>query len=643
MANPFDDAVELQLDLFRAARTIDKDVLRLLLKLEKELTAEVGSANYTAWGKQRINKQLAEARSLIKTYYDKTAAVALEGTSAIAEVSARATALSIGTGAVLPSAAMLEAIASQSVIQGAAQGAWWAKQSEDTAFRFAQAVRQGLISAETNQQIIRRVTGFLDTSKANAAALVQTSVATVANDGRSAVFAANDDIIKRYRAVATLDTHTCERCAPLDGLEWDKQDKGIGHNTPKPTYPLHFNCLTGDALVSSVSDVTGNSKRWFDGKVVVIQTAAGRKLTCTPNHPILTGSGWIAAGSLNVGGNVICDGFSEREGLSGGDHKNVPPTIHDFIEAFLSARQVSAMPVPVSARDFHGDGAGSKIAVVYAESLLGDGIDTALSEHSRKPSFIRRLADIAGSLFGLGGGLKAFDAALAAANRAVSFAKQLRSFGGGECGHSGALLFPAIASVDFRLSEGAINDLSGYAKAFGDSGLANAAFKKVDGSRHIDLNDSALGINTSLVEAADDGLDAYARLAGELLAGSAGSVFADEIIDIEIRDFSGHVYNLETEKGWYVANGIVTHNCRCLFIPEVFDAPRGGQRASSDGPVSAKTTFSDWLEKQSKERQEEFFGPGRAALYRSGKITLADLTNGSGSPLTLDQLRKKYA
>jgi SPP1 gp7 family putative phage head morphogenesis protein len=322
--NQFDQAVELQLDLFRSASTIERDVLRLLLQMEKDLVAEVAGSKYTEWGKQRVSKQLAEVRALIKSQYDKAASVALEGTSAIAEVSARATVLSLGAEAVLPSAAMLEAIAGKSVIQGAAQGAWWARQSEDTAFRFSQAVRQGLVNAETNQQIIRRVRGFLDTSKANAAALVQTSVATVANDGRDIVFARNDDIIKKYRAVATLDTHTCERCAPLDGLEWDKDGKGIGHSMPKPTYPLHF-------------------------------------------------------------------------------------------------------------------------------------------------------------------------------------------------------------------------------------------------------------------------------------------------------------------------------NCRCLFIPVVLDGPQGGMRASSDGPVSAKLTFDGWLERQSKEKQEQVLGKGRADLYRKGKITLADLTRGNGRPLTLDELRKKYA
>lgn len=34
-------------------------------------------------------------------------------------------------------------------------------------------------------------------------------------------------------------------------------------------------------------------------------------------------------------------------------------------------------------------------------------------------------------------------------------------------------------------------------------------------------------------------------------------------------NYSGHVYNLETDKGWYVTQGVVTHNCRCVAIPVI--------------------------------------------------------------------------
>lgn len=245
MPNPiFDDAIELQLDLARTSSSIERDVLVLLVALQKELVAKIAAGEFTAASRARIDRQLSETTKLISGYYGKASSLIAEATPAIAEVAARATAqsLSVAVTAAMPSTAVLETIASQSMIQGAAQGAWWAKQSTDTAFKFGQAVRRGLASSETNGQIIGRVRGFMDVSRRSAAALVQTSVATVANNSRAAVYAANDDIIKKYRAVATLDSHTCLTCAPLDGLEWHKDGGAIGHKFSFPQYPLHFNC-----------------------------------------------------------------------------------------------------------------------------------------------------------------------------------------------------------------------------------------------------------------------------------------------------------------------------------------------------------------------------------------------------------------
>ncbi|MFA5387281.1 MAG: minor capsid protein [Candidatus Paceibacterota bacterium] len=287
----FDSAVEAQLDMFRTSTVIEKDVLRVLLRLQKELISKASTAGYTEWGRRRVNQQIAEVKDLVKQYYNEASAIALEGTSAIAEASSKAALTSISVGSsspLMPSKTVLEAIASQSVIQGATQGDWWARQSTDTAFRFSQAVRQGLAGAETNQQIVARVRGFLDTSRANAAGLVQTSVATIANDARQAVFENNQDIIKRYRAVATLDTNTCATCAPLDGLEWTKERQAIGHKFPYPNYPKHFNCRC--LMIPVVLDgPQGGQRASDDGLVSADTTFSGwlKRQSTTKQNEIL--------------------------------------------------------------------------------------------------------------------------------------------------------------------------------------------------------------------------------------------------------------------------------------------------------------------------------------------------------------------
>jgi intein/homing endonuclease len=40
-----------------------------------------------------------------------------------------------------------------------------------------------------------------------------------------------------------------------------------------------------------------------------VVTARGRKFSATANHPMLTRRGWVGAGSLRVGDELICEEF----------------------------------------------------------------------------------------------------------------------------------------------------------------------------------------------------------------------------------------------------------------------------------------------------------------------------------------------
>ena len=137
--------------------------------------------------------------------------------------------------------------------------------SEKQSAHFAQVVRQGLLTGEPTQDIARRLVGRLDfadvgplsrgqvraaglsvkqlqkaggeltrVTNSQVLTLVRTSVNQVANAASQQVYEANQDITKRYRYVATLDTRTSAICRALDGREFE-YGKG-----PEP--PQHFNC-----------------------------------------------------------------------------------------------------------------------------------------------------------------------------------------------------------------------------------------------------------------------------------------------------------------------------------------------------------------------------------------------------------------
>ena len=85
-------------------------------------------------------------------------------------------------------------------------------------------------------------------------------------------------------------------------------------------------------------------------------------------------------------------------------------------------------------------------------------------------------------------------------------------------------------------------------------------------------------------------------------------------------------------------------NCRSTHIAELkgVSLPDDAERASVDGPVKASVTFNDFLKNKDKAFQDDLLGVGKAKLWRSNKITLRQLLDQSGNPLTLTQLEAKY-
>ena len=123
----------------------------------------------------------------------------------------------------------------------------------DQAERFAQVVRNGLLTGEPTPAIAKRLIGNLQLSEVGSVrqiaqkggeltqatnnqviTLVRTSVNQVANAASQQVYQANQDITQKYRYVATLDARTSSICRALDGREFE-YGKG-------PTPPQHFNC-----------------------------------------------------------------------------------------------------------------------------------------------------------------------------------------------------------------------------------------------------------------------------------------------------------------------------------------------------------------------------------------------------------------
>lgn len=87
------------------------------------------------------------------------------------------------------------------------------------------------------------------------------------------------------------------------------------------------------------------------------------------------------------------------------------------------------------------------------------------------------------------------------------------------------------------------------------------------------------------------------------------------------------------------------YRCRSVRVPVIraqYAVPRfEGQRASVDGPEPGSTTYGGWLKRQSAEFQDEVLGPERAALFRSGKVSIGNFADDRGVVYTLDELKQR--
>ncbi len=118
----------------------------------------------------------------------------------------------------------------------------WKRMSNDLQFKVKGVIRRGVIEGADKSQMTALLRGAFDGSRRHAAAIVQTTIHTIANDARLAVYEKNSDIIRGYFWLSTLDSRTTITCIGRSGLRWDINKNPIGHTVPFANPPIHWNC-----------------------------------------------------------------------------------------------------------------------------------------------------------------------------------------------------------------------------------------------------------------------------------------------------------------------------------------------------------------------------------------------------------------
>lgn len=251
-----DAIIAYQLDLRRLEAGTRKRVLAIIEDMQAELTSALAKADeLTTFNRTRKSSFLRQIEKVIGDYY-KSAQRELDlDIDGLVDAQVRHAAkmmeatAAVSITAALPTQTAMERIARDILIEGGPMANWWSRLSSSASFSVSNAIRQGAAQGETNAQIMARLSGkrgtisALTTAKHNLSALVHTSMQTVANDSRLAVFKANEDVIKEFVWFVALDGHVCPRCIALSWRRWknNEEHSPIGHSVPFQNPPIHWN------------------------------------------------------------------------------------------------------------------------------------------------------------------------------------------------------------------------------------------------------------------------------------------------------------------------------------------------------------------------------------------------------------------
>jgi len=392
-----------------------------------------------------------------------------------------------------------------------------------------------------------------EASRRRALLIARTEVTGALNCGQAAqqeqLF--NDGVTDGMEWMAIIDQYTRGSHAALNGARAPgdypvgKWDVG-GHVAP---YPGHHslpaaercNCILPGQLVEG--RFIAGTKAYYGGQVCEIITRGGRRLTVTPQHRILTEDGFVAAGSLHQGEKLLAYNVqAEGPGFISVGRDQIyhePALIEDVFEALRLAADVSDKGLVERRRglpdDFHGDGRGlrGEVEVVWADgSLLLEGIPRPIE---------KGVEDI---FPGVDLGLGRVSASCSVGDgRIASDARGACIAGIGQLG----LGLPSSTALAKDSRTVALECLPLDEFSFGSASHLDAAFP----------------------EAIKEDVAAVAGLVADLLERLPGLVLLDEVVEVRNRNFTGHVYDLQSVNGLIITEGIGISNCRCTLAPVV--------------------------------------------------------------------------
>jgi predicted double-glycine peptidase len=280
-----------------------------------------------------------------------------------------------------------------------------------------------------------------------------------------------------------------------------------------------FNCILPGQFLQG--RIVAGSKAHYTGQAIELTTAAGSRLTITPNHPVLTDLGFIPAHRLKKSDNLVRYSGSNQPAVPSYNNQHVPAKVEQVFEAIGKAFPDSRYHKFVAPLNFHGEAVrfDGYVEIVRTDSQLGSDVKIPSAEFVNQNKF-NKLSSPQSSLKGSG-------------SLQASLKPVMTSTSG------------SMGSLD--LSETLATVLAGPLQFLSLGSAAN--------------------LDAGLDKPAGECLAADSALIRKLFERYPRSILFDQIVNINVIHYDGPVYDFESTLGWVVVGTTIIANCRCSTIP----------------------------------------------------------------------------
>lgn len=347
-------------------------------------------------------------------------------------------------------------------------------------------------------------------------------------------------------------------------FRWDDPPKDTGH----PGQDIQ--CFTGDVKVGSFGLVKKLFRRSYIGELTFFVTESKTALRSTPNHLHLTSRGWVAAKDIEVGDYVLDTIDHSFNGI-----ETYSKNIISFEDLFNTINMfILRVPSWGSEVQFHGDGIIDKqVDIIDFESELLNTIEPVVRKQLEEFIFTWTKSSIS-NLVGSSDFNFVLGRFFSSSSSFVSFSSKLFSIFNRSIFHAIEHNFTSSPDRYFIFDEKIPDSLSFCSGEFRDIINSVSSEIPIDDQFVIELLRiisraimSWYGISGFSEFSAEDiriDLESFSSFFKEKTG--INKIFS-RVEQVGSVNYSGHVYNLENNLNYYLADNVLTHNCRCVAQP----------------------------------------------------------------------------